>query len=274
MKLPKYGVGYLMQGVSPRHTRAYPWQNRLHWPMFFVTTLTIPAFYLELAATTTELQTLGSALYFSVFIAFAAYQLFMMRLSGTPAIYLRQNSIDLMMTLGAAFSLTGTYGTWTTLEWLMRSGFVILVVARLFGSLHSWFTPKGVARLAIFGVFSLALAGAGFYWLEPNAKSYSDGLWLAFVSGATVGYGDIVPSTPASRFFAVFIILIGYGLLSLVTAGLAAAFVDQKEHPQTTALRREIKDLHQEVMLLRNELRQWQRGDSVQNAVSGEKPSI
>ena len=52
---------------------------------------------------------------------------------------------------------------------------------------------------------SLALLGLGpgFWWLEPRAETLGDGLWLAFTTAATVGYGDIVPTTPASKIFAV-----------------------------------------------------------------------
>ncbi len=44
------------------------------------------------------------------------------------------------------------------------------------------------------GLITWLLAGAGFWWLEPTIQSYWDGLWLAFTTGATVGYGDFVPT--------------------------------------------------------------------------------
>ena len=101
----------------------------------------------------------------------------------------------------------------------------------------------------------LSTAGAGFYWLEPNVHSYADGVWLAFTTVATVGYGDIVPSTPASKIFAVFIVLLGYAMFSIVTANIAALFVEEEEINLENELHADIRNLAGEVALLRSELR-------------------
>ena len=90
--------------------------------------------------------------------------------------------------------------------------------------------------------------GLGFWLLEPRAQTYSDGLWLAFTTAATVGYGDIVPSTHGSRVFAALLVLIGLAVLSLVTASVAAIFVGTEE-------RQIERDLLREIALLRAEVR-------------------
>ena len=82
-------------------------------------------------------------------------------------------------------------------------------------------------------------------------NSSADGLWLAFVSGATVGYGDIVPTTAASRIFAVFMVLLGYAMLSLVTASIAAMFVGDDEKQLRREMHRDIRSLQIEVRHLR-----------------------
>jgi voltage-gated potassium channel len=43
----------------------------------------------------------------------------------------------------------------------------------------------------------LLIGGVGFWLLEPGIDTLQDGLWLAFTTAATVGYGDMVPRTPA-----------------------------------------------------------------------------
>lgn len=104
----------------------------------------------------------------------------------------------------------------------------------------------------------LSLGGIGFWILEPRALTLSDGLWLAFTTAATVGYGDIVPSTHISRAFAVVVVLLGLAVLSLVTASLAAMFVENEERQierdlmhEIGALRIEVRSLHDEVRALK-----------------------
>jgi voltage-gated potassium channel len=97
--------------------------------------------------------------------------------------------------------------------------------------------------------------GLGFWLLEPRAPSFSDGLWLAFTTAATVGYGDIVPSTHESRAFAAVLVLIGLAVLSLVTASVAAIFVGTEERQIERDLMKELASLRAEVRSLSDDLR-------------------
>ena len=104
----------------------------------------------------------------------------------------------------------------------------------------------------------LGLGGVGFWIVEPRAVTLADGLWLAFTTAATVGYGDIVPSTHLSRAFAVLVVLLGLAVLSLVTASVAAMFVETEERQierdlmhAIGALRGEVKSLHDELRELK-----------------------
>jgi voltage-gated potassium channel len=83
---------------------------------------------------------------------------------------------------------------------------------------------------------------------------------LAFTTAATVGYGDMVPSTHASRMFAVIVVLLGLAVLSLATASLSAIFVekdveegeerqiDQELMREIMHLREDVKSLHLEIL--------------------------
>jgi hypothetical protein len=53
-------------------------------------------------------------------------------------------------------------------------------------------------------------------WLER--WPFGDGLYFTFVTGRTIGYGDLVPRQPLSRFLAIVI-----GLFGTVLTGLIAA---------------------------------------------------
>jgi voltage-gated potassium channel len=113
---------------------------------------------------------------------------------------------------------------------------------------------RGLVYSLVLCLLILGAGGIGFWILEPRAVTVSDGLWLAFTTAATVGYGDIVPSTHASRIFAVFVVLFGLAVLSLVTASVAAMFVKTEERQierdlmhELTALRTELHSLHRKI---------------------------
>jgi voltage-gated potassium channel len=135
--------------------------------------------------------------------------------------------------------------------------------------------PKRLNRLIRQGlVYSLLLAlailglgGVGFWVIDPGIETLPDGLWLAFTTAATVGFGDVVPSTHASRAFSVVVVLLGLAVLSLVTASLSAIFVEKEvqdeERQIEKDLMREIRHLRQDVADLRRELQA--RGEPPEN---------
>jgi voltage-gated potassium channel len=117
-------------------------------------------------------------------------------------------------------------------------------------------TRRGLLYSLAVCLLILSLGGVGFWILEPKAHTFSDGLWLAFTTAATVGYGDIVPSTHASRAFSVIVVLLGLAVLSLVTASVAAMFVEVEERQIERDLMHEIGALRAEVRSLHDELRE------------------
>lgn len=217
---------------------------------FALLTLTIPAFYLHLAATDAKWWRAGSALYLIVALGLSI----IMISARSKGLLWRTQGLDFLIVFGALASLAGNVAPWSTPEWVMRIALVILIVLRLLICMGPMLRAGGTAPIWIFAAITLFLSGLGFYWLEPTVHSYADGLWLAFVSGATVGYGDIVPTTPASRIFAVFMVLLGYAMLSLVTASIAAMFIGEDEKLLRREMHRDIRSLQAEVRHLREAL--------------------
>jgi voltage-gated potassium channel len=116
-------------------------------------------------------------------------------------------------------------------------------------------TRRGLWYSLALCLMILGLGGVGFWLLEPLTPNLADAMWLAFTTAATVGYGDLVPTTHAARAFAVVVVLLGLAVLSLVTASLAAMFVETEERQIERDLMHEIGALRAEVRALRSEVR-------------------
>ena len=242
-------------GVDPhdnaRAVRTWRW---LQWILFGASLLAIPAFYLELAVDSPMLHQMGRAVYVCMMAGFAASLAWIARLSRKPRRFLMRNRYDVLIAIGAGASIAWGVAPWSSLEWVLRILFMGLVAARIVVSLRGFFSPNRLFLLLATAAALLASAGAGFYWLEPGVHTYAEGVWLAFESSATVGYGDMAPTTPASRVFAAFVVLLGYGLLSLVFASIAAIFVEQEERLLRREMHRDIKTLQAEIASLRREV--------------------
>jgi voltage-gated potassium channel len=92
-------------------------------------------------------------------------------------------------------------------------------------------------------LFRVLLAATGLLFLgawlallfEDSAKgsnihSYGDALWWAIVTVTTVGYGDRFPVSLGGRMVAVVLMLVGIGLIGVLTATVASFFM--QEHTQ------------------------------------------
>jgi len=243
-------------GGVPLHDEAaaYTWERRLHWVMVAVALLAVPAFYLDEARLPGSLHLLGRALDWVILLAFSLEFVWMLYLTRQRFAYIANNWLNLLIILGAGVSLIGVGPEWLPLVRLLRIAYVSLIMVRALSAMRNLLPPNAIPYVLGWGILTLALAGVGFYWLEPTIHSYGDGVWLAFVTGATVGYGDFVPTTTGSRVFAVIMVIFGFAMLSLVTASFAAFFIGEDEKKLRREMHDDIKELRLEVHKLRAEI--------------------
>lgn len=113
-------------------------------------------------------------------------------------------------------------------------------VARLFKRL-----AQHPLRFAVYAVLSgLLVGGSIFSAVEPDA-SLPDGVWWAFVSMTTVGYGDLAPKSTEIRMLATFVIATGIAATAILTAALAGRVAEARlsEREQTLDLDDDFDDV-------------------------------
>ncbi|WPD21619.1 MAG: potassium channel protein [Candidatus Electrothrix aestuarii] len=70
----------------------------------------------------------------------------------------------------------------------------------------------------------LVIGPVGYIFLEGTP--FIDGLYLTMITISTVGYGDIVPTTPAGRLFTVLLIFSGVGYVMYMFSQITEAMVE------------------------------------------------
>ncbi len=243
-------------GVPPNDTpRAHAWEKRLYWPVIIATLLAIPSFYLSEFSTEHLALRASRVLDAIVFGIFFCELLIMLWASAQKRLYLAYNwlSLAIIIAIGIAYLVPQLPSELAALLRLTRLAIVSLLIARLAHSLRA-LTPGSTPYILLIGFGLMLLSGGGFYLLEPTIQNYWDGVWLAFTSGLTVGYGDLVPTTGAARIFAGVVIVLTYGVMSLVTASIAAFFIGKEEKRLRTEIHQEMKLLRQELAELRARL--------------------
>jgi voltage-gated potassium channel len=98
--------------------------------------------------------------------------------------------------------------------------------------LRSLFRRGNLSRFLFCAALLIMNGAAIVYLLERNVpganiNTFGESTWWAFVTVATVGYGDYTPVTSGGRVVAVFIMAVGILTLAVVTANVSSAFVDQ-----------------------------------------------
>lgn len=86
---------------------------------------------------------------------------------------------------------------------------------------------NGLIYLLVFSGIAITVSALIISYTEKI--SYGDGLWWAFVTATTVGYGDILPRTIIGRFSAMILMLVGIGTMGMITGTVATYFLNKQQ---------------------------------------------
>jgi voltage-gated potassium channel Kch len=90
-------------------------------------------------------------------------------------------------------------------------------------------TPRGAAIVIATATIAITVV-TGIAMTIVDREHYptiGSGLWWAVQTSTTVGYGDNVPTTVAGRLVAAFVMLVGIGFLTVITAAITSTFVSR-----------------------------------------------
>ena len=90
---------------------------------------------------------------------------------------------------------------------------------------------------------------------REDFPTFADAAWWAIVTLATVGYGDIVPTTTSGRIVGSILIVFGVTFLAFLTANVTSLFVasDQEQRQAEERAERAASDAETRALLVRLE---------------------
>ena len=121
--------------------------------------------------------------------------------------------------------------------------------------LETLFNSRRLRTILIGLIFVVIVFGYIFYITEPTVKSIGEGFYWALVTVTTVGYGDIVPTTPLGKLIASILILLGLGLIATITAIVSAKFVQNYvDHHTNDDVLKQLEILQKDINELKNKI--------------------
>jgi voltage-gated potassium channel len=149
-------------------------------------------------------------------------------LTNKPKAYLSSNWVNLLIIL-FSFPLLWELFPYAAGFRILRLVVLFTLIIQASKTLQKVLGRNNLGSILISSFILIVIAGTIMSVIDPNVHSPADGIWWAWVTVTTVGYGDIVPASNAGRLFGAFLILLGIGLFTMLTASFAAFFMAEDE---------------------------------------------
>ena len=142
--------------------------------------------------------------------------------------YMRSNWINLFIIfLGVPLLWGGS--TYAAALRSLRVLLIIPLLLNVFVTINRILTRNHLGTVLLVALAFTLLSGLLIAGIDPSIENVWQGIWWAWVTVTTIGYGDIVPQSAAGKVFGAVVILFGLGFFSLLTASFSAYFVSRGE---------------------------------------------
>jgi len=188
-------------------------------PILVAALLVIPVIVIEESNVSHGWKTFGSILNWVIWIAFAVEVVTMLVVVPAKGRWLRENPLDIAIVVLTPPLLPASLQALRVFR-LLR----VLRLLRLAQIGRRLFSLEGLRYAALLGLVTVLGGGAAFAEVEKHRSTW-DGVWWAITTMTTVGYGDISPQTSWGRVIGIVVMLVGIGLVAILTGAVAQRFL-------------------------------------------------
>ncbi len=213
-----------LRGVdSSENAAAKLWAKRLEIPLLIIALLIVVTWYWESKNHTIPYTELLDWCIWGFFVIETGL---LTVLVNDKMLYLKSNWLNLFIIL------CGIPILWIQSPYIgalrsLRLLIFLSLMLQLSSSLRAVLAKNHLGATLLVSAVFIIIAGYLIAGVDPNINSPADGIWWAWVTATTVGYGDIVPISPAGRILGGFLILLGIGLFSMITANISVFFISK-----------------------------------------------
>lgn len=216
-----------LAGVAgDENPRAKLWAQRLEWPMLFLALWMLIAWYLSLSGELNpQLHRVTDLL---IWLFFLGETLLLIALVDRRWRYIRSNWMNLVILLLGLPILWGDSSMASILR-MLRVVLILSLLMPMGSTVHAILSRNNLGATLMVSAVFVGLAGTLISIIDPAIDTPWNGIWWALVTITTVGYGDLVPISPVGKLVGAFLILMGIGLFSLLTASFSVYFLSKEE---------------------------------------------
>jgi voltage-gated potassium channel len=193
--------------------------RRFDVPILIAALLVIPVIVIEQTDVSHGWKLFGTILNWAIWGAFATEVVVMLAVVPAKGRWLREHPLEVAIVVLTPPFLPASLQALRVFR-LLRV-LRLLMLARLARGL---FSLQGLRYVALLALVTVLGGGAAFAAVEEHSSTW-DGVWWAFVSITTVGYGDKYPVTVLGRVIGMIVMLVGIGFIAVLTGAVAQRFL-------------------------------------------------
>ncbi|WP_415884172.1 ion channel [Neptuniibacter sp. QD72_48] len=225
--------------ASEENERAKRWGRRFEGPMVLAAIWILIDWYLQSKGVSNAYTSFASD--WLIWLLFMSELFVMLWLVNDRIKYLKHNWMSPLIVLGGLPVIWGVDTFYAGIIRTLRLALTIGIFLRVSKDTRDLLSRHNLGITLFICFIILVISGLLISGIDPAFETPMDGLWWAWVTVTTVGYGDLVPATTEGRIFGSLLILMGLAMFSMLTASFSVFFIEQDERELTQKEERNIE---------------------------------